>query len=38
MKKSTNFTVIFAAALILVGAIIAVIIVGVSLPKHEETI
>lgn len=38
MKKNPNFTVIFAAALILVGAIIAVIIVGLSLPKHQETI
>lgn len=38
MDKNKNFTVIFAAALVLVGAIIAVIVVGLSLPKHEETI
>lgn len=38
MKKNKNFTVIFAAALVLVGAIIAVIIIGISLPEHQETI
>lgn len=38
MKKNPNFTVIFAAALVLVGAIIAVIIIGISLPEHQETI
>ena len=38
MNKSKNFTVIFAAALVLVGAIIAVIVVGISLPENPETI
>lgn len=38
MKKRQNFTVIFAAALVLVGAIIAVVIVGISLPEQQETI
>lgn len=38
MKKNKNFTVIFAAALVLVGAIIAVIIIGISMPEHQETI
>ena len=38
MNKSKNFTVIFAAALVLVGAIIAVIVVGISIPEQPETI
>ena len=38
MNKSKNFTVIFAAALVLVGAIIAVIVVGISIPENPETI
>ena len=38
MNKSKNFTVIFATALVLVGAIIAVIVVGISLPENPETI
>ena len=38
MNKSKNFTVIFAAALVLVGAIIAVIVMGISIPENPETI
>lgn len=38
MKNSKNFTVIFAAALVLVGAIIAVIVIGISMPERQETI
>ena len=38
MNKSKNFTVIFAAALVIVGAIIAVTVMGLSLPKRQETI
>ena len=38
MNKSKNFTVIFAAALVLVGAIVAVIVMGISIPEEPETI
>lgn len=38
MNKSKNFTVIFAAALVIVGAIIAVIVMGLSIPERKETI
>lgn len=37
-KKNPNFTVILSAALVLVGAIIAVIITGLSIPERQETI
>lgn len=37
-KKNPNFTVILSAALVLVGAIIAVIITGLSMPERQETI
>lgn len=38
MKKNKNFTVIFASALVLVGIITAVIIVGLTLPEHPDVI
>lgn len=38
MKKNKNFTVILAAALVLVGIIAAIIIIGLSLPKHPDII
>lgn len=38
MKKNKNFTVILAAALVLVGIIVVTIIVGLSLPEKPETI
>lgn len=38
MNKNKNFTVILAAALVLVGIIIVTIIVGLSLPEHPDII
>lgn len=38
MKKNKNFTVILAAALVLIGIITAIIIIGLSLPKHPDII
>lgn len=38
MKKKKNFTVVIAAALVLIGVIVTVIIVGLSLPERPETI
>lgn len=38
MKKNKNFTVILAAALVLVGIILITIIVGLSLPEHPDII
>lgn len=36
MKKNKNFTIILAAALVLVGIIVIVIIAGLSLPEHPD--
>lgn len=36
MKKNKNFTVILATALVLVGAIVVVIIAGLSMPEHPN--
>lgn len=38
MKKNKNFTLILTAALVLVGVIIVVIIAGLSMPQHPETL
>ncbi|MGN0047323.1 MAG: HlyD family secretion protein [Bacteroides sp.] len=38
MKKNKNLTVILTAALVLVGIIVIVIIVGLSLPEHPDII
>ena len=38
MKKKKNFTVVIAAALVLIGVIVTVIIVGLSLPERPKTI
>lgn len=36
MKKNKNFTVIFATALVLVGIILVVIVVGLTMPEHPD--
>lgn len=36
MKKNKNFTIILAAALVLVGIIVVVIIAGLSMPQHPD--
>lgn len=38
MKRNKNFTIIFAAALTLVGIIVITIVVGLSLPEHPDII
>lgn len=38
MKKNKNFTVILAAALVLVGIIVVTVVVGLSLPEHPDII
>lgn len=38
MKKNKNFTIILTSAIILVGIIVTVIIIGLSLPEHPEII
>lgn len=38
MKKNKNFTVILTAALVLVGIIIVIIVIGLSLPEHPDII
>ena len=38
MKRNKNFTIILAAALILVGIIIVTIVIGLSLPEHPDII
>lgn len=38
MKKNKNFTVIFVSALVLVGIIAAVIVVGLTQPEHPDVI
>lgn len=38
MKKNKNFTVILTAALVLVGIITVIIVIGLSLPEHPDII
>lgn len=38
MKRNKNFTVILAAALILIGIIVVTIVIGLSLPEHPDII
>lgn len=38
MKKNKNFTIILAAALVLVGAIAVTVVIGLSLPEHPDII